>query len=295
MSREQPGARLLLVILTGAVMASCATTRPPRQERPVPVLPEPSRETARIGPVAPPKVPPGTRPPAGPGNPPFYEVMGERYHVMPDGNGYLEQGVASWYGREFHGRRTSNGEVYDMYGLTAAHKTLPLPTDARVTNLATGKSIVVRINDRGPFKKGRIIDLSYGAARELGFLSAGTAMVEVQVLSDPTGSGPVLGAAAGGTRLMYVQVGAFSQRQNAEDLKGRLGRQGFANVVIRYDARAEPALFRVRIGPVADAAEYDAVVNRVTKLNLNEPRLVVESVEVERSSPAPGGQGVPGG
>ena len=122
-----------------------------------------------------PGTPPVRLPPATRGNPAFYEVFGERYHVLPESRGYTEQGVASWYGREFHGRRTSNGEVYDMYGLTAAHKTLPLPTRARVTNVATGKSIIVRVNDRGPFKKGRLIDMSYGAARELGFLNAGTA------------------------------------------------------------------------------------------------------------------------
>jgi rare lipoprotein A len=276
-----------------AVLAGCATAPP---ERPVPApLPEPSHQRARIGAVAPPDMPPGEMPPASPGNPPFYEVMGQRYHVLPESDGYAEQGVASWYGREFHGRRTSNGEVYDMYALTAAHKTLPLPTNARVTNLATGKSIVVRINDRGPFKKGRLIDLSYGAARELGFLTQGTALVDVQALSDPTGSGPVVGAAPAAARAMYVQVGAFGKAQNAEDLKRSLERQGFSNVVIRYDARAEPALFRVRIGPVANAAEFDAVANKAARMNIGDPRLVVESVDAGWSSPAAGGQGLPGG
>ena len=221
--------------------------------------------------------------------------MGERYHVLPDADGYAEQGVASWYGRDFHGKRTSSGEMYDMYALTAAHKTLPLPTTARVTSLTTGKSIIVRINDRGPFKKGRLIDLSYAAARELGFLSTGTAMVQVEALTEPAGSGPVLAASGGATRAMYVQVGAFSQRQNAEDLKHRLEKQGLSNVVIRYDARSEPALFRVRVGPVANASEYDAVVGRVTRLDISEPRLVVESAGADWNSPAAGGQGLPGG
>jgi len=214
---------------------------------------------------------------------------------MPEADGYTEQGVASWYGREFHGKRTSSGEVYDMYALTAAHKTLPLPTMARVTSLTTGKSIVVRINDRGPFKKGRLIDLSYGAARELGFLSAGTAMVEVQALTEPAGSGPILAGAPRATGALYVQVGAFSQRQNAEDIRHRLEKQGLTNVVIRYDARSEPALYRVRVGPVANAAEYDAVVGRVTRLNISEPRLVVESAGADWSTPTAGGPGLPGG
>jgi rare lipoprotein A len=218
--------------------------------------------------------------------------MGQRYHVLTDSEGYTEQGVASWYGREFHGRRTSNGEVYDMYAMTAAHKTLPLPTTARVTNLSTGKSIIVRINDRGPFKKGRLIDLSYGAARELGFLNTGTAMVEVQALPGEAPAAtidtpPDVAAAAQPpppARAMYAQVGAFGQRQNAEDLKRRLEQQGLRNVVIRYDAGAAQPLYRVRVGPVADAAQFDAVVSAVGRMKLGEPRLVVEN-----------GDGNPGG
>jgi rare lipoprotein A len=282
--------RLILSLALAAALAGCIATPPARE---VPPPPEPEHEHARISPGPPPAAPALSMPPATPGNPPFYDVMGERYHVLPDGRGYSEQGVASWYGREFHGRRTSNGEIYDMYAMTAAHKTLPLPTTARVTSLATGKSIVVRINDRGPFKKGRLIDLSYGAARELGFVSAGTALVEVEVLGDPAGEGPRIGAAAA-PGAMYVQVGAFSQRENAEELRNRLKQQGFANAVIRYDALARPGLYRVRIGPVASAAEYDAVAARVERLKLGEPRLVVETAASD-GVPAGDISGMPGG
>jgi rare lipoprotein A len=285
--RSEIPRRLALALAAGALLAGCATTRP---ERPLPTLPEPAHEVAEIGPVAPPAPLPAPR--RAPGNPPFYEVMGQRYHVLPDSAGYAEQGVASWYGREFHGRRTSSGEVYDMYAMTAAHKTLPLPTDARVTNLTTGKSIVVRINDRGPFKNDRIIDLSYGAARELGFLTAGTTLVEVEALDDPVGAVPAVGGAAGAAGAMYVQVGAFSQLHNADQLRHALEREGFTNVVIRYDAASRPALFRVRIGPVADAAAYDAVVGRVVRLGVGEPRLVVEEAADGATA---GGQGLPGG
>jgi rare lipoprotein A len=259
-------------IAFSALLAGCATA-PPSQPAP------PAGATVASVPAQPPQSPAAGSPPDTAGNPPFYDVMGERYHVLPQRAGYTEQGVASWYGREFHGRRTSSGEVYDMYGFTAAHKTLPLPTTARVTSLTTGKSIVVRINDRGPFKKGRLIDLSYGAARELGFLSAGTDVVQVQALAEPAGSGPSLAEAPATARMMYVQVGAFSERQNAEDLGHRLRQQGLGNVVIRYDASAGPGLYRVRIGPVANAGEYDAVVSRVTRLNVGTPRLVTESGE----------------
>jgi rare lipoprotein A len=116
------------------------------------------------------------------GNPPSYEVFGKRYYVMASSVGYVERGVASWYGPGFHKVRTSTGEPYDMYGMTAAHKTLPLPAYVRVTNLQNGRSIVVRVNDRGPFVGNRIIDLSYTAASKLDMLRNGTAMVEVRTL-----------------------------------------------------------------------------------------------------------------
>ena len=171
--------RRIALLAAASALAACAPTRP---ERPMPTLPEPSHPKVTIGAVPPPEAPAGVRPRPAQGNPPFYDVMGERYHVLDDSAGYAEQGVASWYGRDFHGKRTSSGEVYDMYALTAAHKTLPLPTDARVTNLTTGKSIVVRINDRGPFKSERIIDLSYVAAHKLGFIQTGQAQVEVEAI-----------------------------------------------------------------------------------------------------------------
>ncbi|KGM56410.1 Rare lipoprotein A precursor [Lysobacter arseniciresistens ZS79] len=116
------------------------------------------------------------------GNRSTYSVLGKSYHVMDDAAGYVEEGLASYYGKKFHGRRTSNMEVYDMYAFTAAHKTLPLPSFARVTNLDNGRSVVVRVNDRGPFHKGRIIDLSYAAAVKLGITRAGTGRVEVRAL-----------------------------------------------------------------------------------------------------------------
>lgn len=124
------------------------------------------------------------------GNPAFYEVFGRRYHVLATADDYVETGLASWYGPGFHAETTSNGEAYDMYAMTAAHKTLPLPAYARVTNLDTGKSIVVRINDRGPFVDGRVVHLSYTAAAKLDVIRAGTARVEVRTLR-PTGPGAV--------------------------------------------------------------------------------------------------------
>ena len=122
------------------------------------------------------------------GNPPFYEVYGHRYYVLATSDGYRERGVASWYGPDFHGKPTSGGERYDMHALTAAHKTLPIPTWVEVTNLANGKHVIVKINDRGPFVDNRIIDLSYRAAQELDMIRNGTARVEVRALGAPAGA-----------------------------------------------------------------------------------------------------------
>lgn len=132
------------------------------------------------------KVIPKVEPKSKYGNPKSYVVFGQRYYTLPTSKGYLEQGIASWYGTKFHGRRTSSGETYDMYAMTAAHKTLPLPTYARVTNKKNGRSIIVRINDRGPFHENRIIDLSYAAATKLGIVTMGTGLVEVRAIDPRT-------------------------------------------------------------------------------------------------------------
>jgi rare lipoprotein A len=142
-----------------------------------------------------PEVIPRIEPRARSGNPPFYDVFGKRYYVLSSSVGYRERGVASWYGPGFHKVRTSIGEPYDMYGMTAAHKTLPLPAYVRVTNLQNGRSVVVRVNDRGPFVGNRIIDLSYSAAAKLDMLRNGTAMVEVRTI-DASAPPPVITASA---------------------------------------------------------------------------------------------------
>lgn len=163
---------------------------PPRSEIPgaAPVPPPPTERPPPPDSV--PDVVPRNEPRSRNGNPPFYDVMGKRYFVLSSGVGYVERGVASWYGPGFHKVRTSTGEPYDMYGMTAAHKTLPLPAYVRVTNLQNGRSIVVRVNDRGPFVGNRIIDLSYTAAAKLDMLRNGTAMVEVRSLEPPSAGEP---------------------------------------------------------------------------------------------------------
>lgn len=200
-----------------------------------------------------------TPPPTPKGHPKPYRVNGTWYNPLPEANGYVEQGVASWYGRKFHGRKTSSGEVYDMYAMTAAHKTLPLGTWVQVRRMDTGKQIQVRINDRGPFVHGRIIDLSYAAAKKLGMVGPGTAAVEVVAL------GKRKHTAAGDTYVpvdyysgaFTFQVGAFSSRDNAERLQTKL-RQRFANAhVVSYD-RGDTVFYRVRVGRCNDLASAEA-------------------------------------
>jgi rare lipoprotein A len=241
----------------------------PTPATPQPVPPRPAPPAAPAGTVTPAPTPPVVslpRPP-GPGNAPFYEVFGHRYFVLPTSHGFRERGMASWYGKPFHGRRTSSGAVFNMYEMTAAHRTLPLPSQVRVTSVDTGRSVLVTVNDRGPFAKDRVIDLSYAAARELGIVQAGTGLVEVEAVT--TSSTPAAH--------MFLQVGAFGERGNAERMQAELAAQGVNNVVIRYDAATDPALYRVRIGPLADPAEFDSLSSRLSAFNIADPQLVTEA------------------
>ncbi len=222
------------------------------------------------------------------GNGPVYEVLGERYTVMPSSAGYRERGVASWYGTKFHGNLTSNREVYDMYEMTAAHKTLPLPTYVRVRNLRNDRSIVVRVNDRGPFVHNRIIDLSYAAALKLDMVRDGTGLVEVTAINFDESSGdrptrrvssPEMApspSATGGEHRIFVQVGAFGDRGNAERRLALLSASGIANGFIHEDRSTVPALHRVRIGPVANVIQYDILVEELENIGIADPYLIAD-------------------
>lgn len=220
------------------------------------------------------------------GNSPEYEVFGKRYRVMEDGTNYRERGVASWYGTKFHGRLTASREPYDMYAMTAAHKSLPIPTYVRVRNLRNDRTVVVRVNDRGPFVHNRIIDLSYAAALKLDMVDDGTSLVEVTAISfdEPGGDRPVRRTtatpqpatvpAADADHQIFVQVGAFGDRANAERRRSLLVRGGIARGFIDADTAADPPLYRVRIGPIAGVAEYDVLVDRLATLGIDDPYLV---------------------
>jgi rare lipoprotein A len=218
------------------------------------------------------------------GNPPFYDVFGKRYYVLSSSVGYWERGVASWYGPGFHQVRTSTGERYDMYAMTAAHKTLPLPAYVRVTNLQNGRSVVVRVNDRGPFVGNRIIDLSYSAAARLDMLRNGTAMVDVraidtsmpQVLTAAAPPAPAAAPAATVNPALFVQAGAFSDPANAERLADKLRGGSYGRVFVRDDQVAGRRMYRVRIGPVPDVAEFDRVVAALERAGINDAHLALD-------------------
>jgi rare lipoprotein A len=217
-----------------------------------------------------PRATPADEPRARNGNPPFYEVNGRRYVVLETSAGYVEQGIASWYGPDFHGKRTATGETYDMHAMTGAHPTLPLPAWVRVTNLQNGRSVEVRLNDRGPFSKNRIIDLSRAAAERLDMIRTGTAIVEVRSLW----SGTAAPAPPSADRF-YAQAGAFAEEDNALGLAARLRAAGVAGVSVseaRVDGRQ---LFRVRAGPVASVAEFDLLIEQLRAAGAESPRLVV--------------------
>ena len=230
----------------------------------------------------------------------FYEVFGQRYYVMRSARGFVERGIASWYGPDFHGKRTSSGERYDMYQMTAAHKTLPIPCYVEVTNLQNGRRAVLKVNDRGPFKDNRVIDLSYVAARKLGIWQHGTGLVELRVIdpahpivpSTPVPSVRVAAAAhwvppvtaasanqtppkAEATLLFFLQVGAFFDRANAERLRDRV-------LEVVREVRVSPAesngqaVYRVQVGPLTSIETSDRIVQTLHGIGISDHRVVLD-------------------
>jgi peptidoglycan lytic transglycosylase len=258
---------LVWTLSLAVLLAGCATT--PRSE--------PS-STFKMPPLPPdltgiPNAVPRFEPRAAHGNPLFYQVDGRRYYVLPTAEGYVATGVASWYGPTFDGLRTSDGDRYDMYAMTAAHKTLPLPCFARVTNLSNGRSVVVKINDRGPFVANRLIDLSYVAAAKLDMLATGTALVEVRAIT-PDNPVELTRVAESPPATLYVQVGAFAVQGHAEQVVARLQAAGLAGAFVFGPPAARGHLYRVRIGPVSGVPEFDRLVARLTALGYPGARLV---------------------
>ncbi|GLQ88141.1 septal ring lytic transglycosylase RlpA family protein [Dyella flagellata] len=215
------------------------------------------------------------------GNKSPYSVLGRTYTVLPTAHGYDERGIASFYGSKFHGYKTSSLEDYDMYKFTAASKVLPLPSYARVTNLQTGKSVIVRVNDRGPFHEDRVIDLSYAAAVKIGIWPKGTGLVEVQGI-DPSAPPqqeappPLVSATPAHPPSIYLQVGAFSDLVNAERVAAQLRVANFAPVQVSDATIAGRLVHRVRIGPLNDVDSADHVSAKIEQMGLPQPQVAVD-------------------
>ena len=213
--------------------------------------------------------------------PKSYSVNGVAYYPLLSGEGFVQKGIASWYGKDFHGKKTSNGEIYNMYSKTAAHKTLPFGTYVRVENLSNRKEVIVRINDRGPFVTGRIIDLSYGAGRQIGLVGPGVAKVRLVALSRKIGrirSGndyvPLVEAADFRKGKFSIQVGAFENKDNAIRLGDRL-RVIFHYVTITtYVSPQERTLYRVRVSLSNDLTEANKMVDKLKYLGFSETFIV---------------------
>lgn len=281
------GGALRACLCTTLLLAACGRPAVRDSTERLAPLPAAPPDTSVI-PDAIPRVEPRSRN----GNPAFYQVFGKRYVVLASSNGYVERGVASWYGPGFHGVNTAMGEKYDMMAMTAAHTTLPLPTYARVSNLANGRSVVVRINDRGPFVANRLIDLSYSAALKLDIVRTGTAFVEVRALdpgaplaTDQPALAPLPSADTPDTpnvapamqdlptQSLYIQVGAFGEQANADRAIRTLQAAGISNAFSVATQSNGQTLRRIRIGPIASVDQFDSLVARLAKLGYPQARL----------------------
>ncbi|MCW8906935.1 MAG: septal ring lytic transglycosylase RlpA family protein [Sedimenticola sp.] len=276
-----PG-RLLCALCLATLVAGCSV-RPPAPPGEI----GDGAPARRLNPAQIADAVPRAEPRSKRGNPASYVVMGQRYHTLASSRDYVERGIASWYGTKFHGRTTSSGEPYDMYAMTAAHKSLPLPTYVQVTNLRNGRSAVVKVNDRGPFHDNRLIDLSYAAATKLGILAQGTGLVEVRAI-DPGAPLRQASLPAGDTTIttrptpsavepgLFIQVGAFSNRINADRLQQKLARSLGERIRIQQADHQGQAIFRVQIGPLASVDQVDNLTLDLPRLGILETQVVID-------------------
>ena len=211
-----------------------------------------------------------------------YREKGRKYKVLTSSRGYKKRGIASWYGPNFNGQATACGEIYDMFDFTAAHKTLPMPSYLRVKNLSNGQSVVVKVNDRGPFVSNRIIDLSYAAAKEINMLEEGTAFVELTNITQSEAARTMnygnrssmakdrlAQIVRANSNKIYLQIGAFKEKNNALKMQQRISSEGIKNVYIKKSRMKRQVLYRVQIGPIKTIDRYDQIANLLASLSLD--------------------------
>lgn len=226
------------------------------------------------------------------GNPRTYNVFGKKYNVMTSSAGYKQKGIASWYGQKFHGRRTSSGEPYDVYQMTAAHKSLPLPTYATVKNLDNGREVIVKINDRGPFHDDRILDLSFAAAKKLGISDHGTGRVLVTAIDTrKSGQKPIQIAKASPKAAVkshkekfFVQLGAFKDKANATKLANKTTdftkqNMKFLDTYVHQSSETRSPLYAVRVGPFENAHDAEQAKTKLARATFSTPKIIKEVMQ----------------
>jgi len=289
--------RIFVVVVLAGVLAACGSTSTPRGDSSSSQsgrysISQDRAPTAPMDPASIREVVPEPLQRTMAGNRSPYTVNGRSYRVMATEEGFQQTGLASWYGEKFHGHLTSNGEIFDMYQISAAHTALPIPSFARVTNLENQRSIIVRVNDRGPFHNDRVIDLSYAAAWKLGFADQGTALVHIesivpgqQLLLAANDAGSAVTTTANNvaatdlvaqTAGKYLQAGAFSSRRAAEQLSARLRDLTSRPVFIRSVQSNQQELHRVRIGPIIEQSEIQRLTDLMIAADLGQPFTVEE-------------------
>ena len=201
----------------------------------------------------------------------------EEENLLPRITRYIKQGVASWYGPGFHGKKTATGEVFDMYAMTAAHKTLPIPSYAQVTNLENHRSVIVRINDRGPFVGNRELDLSYAAAKNLEIDKEGTGAVEIKVISPAQALPQLQKIAATQDQNIYLQIGSFGSAKKAMKLKNKLTANNLPEPDIRLSTYKKSTLYKVQLGPIDSTAKANQLNEQLAKIGITDTQFVTES------------------
>ncbi len=254
--------RVALAATLGFVLAACSST-PRHAAEKIKSLPAPANIPDAV---------PHTEPRSSHGNPPIYEVNGQRYKVLASADDYVERGVASWYGPDFQGHNTSSGERYDMYGMTAAHKTLPIPCYARITNLRNGRTVVVRINDRGPFVGNRIVDLSYSAAKRLDIVRTGTAFVELRIVGpDAPGTAPAAPIVAAAKPLIGPNASVATPTPSIVSIP--VAPAGTAAAVREPEAEysepvGAPVALYIQVGAFADEGNAQRLIQRLQGIGI---------------------------
>lgn len=220
---------------------------------------------------------PRSEPLSSTGNKP-YVVFGKHYVPLKTNKGFRQKGVASWYGKKFHGKRTSSGEPYDMYKMTAAHTVLPIPSYAKVTNISNGRSVIVRVNDRGPFKHNRAMDLSYAAALKLDVVETGTAPVEIIAVGENAAVSKNKTLTSAEQRV-FIQLGAYSNQHAAYSIQQRLLADGYTDIVVNRVEQGNHSIYRVRLGPLKNQGDLDFLLADLHHAGYSDAHIIVETTK----------------